>query len=149
MRRGTRSASPPATSTLGFAGDLSRRRGGRRAGREHPGIQVLVNNLGIFEAKAFEEIPDADWVRFFEMNVLSGARTGAIGAAGHASRQLGPHRRHLERKRHAHPGGGWFHYGMTKAAQIAVARGIAETVAGHRHHGEQRAARADAFARRG
>lgn len=42
--------------------------------REYPGVEILVNNLGIFEPKPFEEISDGDWLRFFEVNVLSGVR---------------------------------------------------------------------------
>ena len=41
-------------------------------------IEILVNNLGIFEPRPFEEIPDADWLRFFEVNVLSGARLARL-----------------------------------------------------------------------
>lgn len=43
-----------------------------------PGIAILVNNLGIFEPKPFEEIPDADWLRFFDVNVLSGVRLARL-----------------------------------------------------------------------
>src|SRR5208337_160783 len=54
-----------AGEALGFAEDLA---------RAHPGVEISVNNLSILEPKPFEEIPDADWVRFFEANVLSGVR---------------------------------------------------------------------------
>src|SRR6202023_3062298 len=58
----------------GLAADLGTADGVRRAVEQFPDIDVLVNNLGIFEPKAFEEIPDADWLRFFEVNVMSGVR---------------------------------------------------------------------------
>jgi NAD(P)-dependent dehydrogenase (short-subunit alcohol dehydrogenase family) len=92
-------------------------------------VEILVNNVGIFEPKPFLEIPDADWLRFFETNVMSGVRL---------SRSLLPSM--IER--------GWgriifvssesglniptemVHYGMTKTAQLAISRGIAESVAG-------------------
>ena len=95
----------------------------------HPDVDILVNNLGIFEPKAFEAIPDADWIRMFEVNVMSGVRLS---------------RHYLPRMKHA----GWgrivfissesglcppaemVHYGMSKTAQIAVARGMAETTTG-------------------
>jgi NAD(P)-dependent dehydrogenase (short-subunit alcohol dehydrogenase family) len=62
---------------IGFAGDLSDAAVAEALVQAHPGIEILVNNLGIFEPKPFEEIPDADWRRFFEINVLSGARLAA------------------------------------------------------------------------
>src|ERR1700681_1985781 len=56
----------------GFADDLSLASSAEHLVRKYPGVQILVNNLGIFEPKPFEEIPDADWLRFFDVNVLSG-----------------------------------------------------------------------------
>jgi NAD(P)-dependent dehydrogenase (short-subunit alcohol dehydrogenase family) len=97
--------------------------------RRHPEVDIVVNNLGIFEPKPFEDIPDADWMRFFEVNVLSGVRLS---------------RAYLPAMKRANWGRIIFissesalqipaemiHYGATKTAQIAVARGLAETVAG-------------------
>ncbi len=60
-------------AVLGFAGDLTQPDEAEKLVKQFPGIQVLVNNLGIFEPKPFEEIPDEDWRRFFEVNVLSAA----------------------------------------------------------------------------
>src|ERR1700683_3121135 len=59
---------------LGFAGDLATEGEAEGLARRFPQVEILVNNLGIFEPKPFEEIPDADWVRFFDINVLSGIR---------------------------------------------------------------------------
>jgi NAD(P)-dependent dehydrogenase (short-subunit alcohol dehydrogenase family) len=97
--------------------------------REHSAGADLVNNLGIFEPKPFLEIPDADWMRFFETNVMSGVRLtrhylpamlrknwGRIIFISSESGQQIPAE--------------MIHYGMTKTAQIAIARGIAESVAG-------------------
>ncbi len=50
---------------------------------------VLVNNMGIFEPKPFEEIPDADWLRFFETNVLSGIRLSRHYVRGMRARAWG------------------------------------------------------------
>src|SRR5216110_1805464 len=58
----------------GFAGDLAEAAVAEALARRHPDVEILVNNLGTFEVKAFEEITDADWRRFFDTNVLSGAR---------------------------------------------------------------------------
>jgi NAD(P)-dependent dehydrogenase (short-subunit alcohol dehydrogenase family) len=59
---------------IGFAGDLGTAAAAEDLVRRHPEVDILVNNLGIFEPKPFEDIPDADWMRFFEVNVLSGVR---------------------------------------------------------------------------
>lgn len=113
----------------GFAGDLTQAADAEALARRFPGVEILVNNLGIFEPRAFEDIPDADWVRFFEANVLSGVRLARL---------------YLPAMRKADWGRIIFissesalqipvemiHYGMTKTAQIAVARGLAEAVAG-------------------
>ena len=114
---------------LGFAGDLSDAAVAEELARTHPDVAILVNNLGIFEPKPFEEIPDADWIRFFEVNVLSGVRLARL---------------YLPAMRRANWGRIIFissesavqipaemvHYGTTKTAQIAVSRGLAEAVAG-------------------
>src|SRR5437870_161512 len=57
-----------------FAGDLSTVQAVEGLVRRFPVVDIVVNNLGIFEPKPFEEIPDEDWRRFFEVNVLSGVR---------------------------------------------------------------------------
>jgi len=62
------------TSAKGLAADLGTAEGVRQAIEQFPDIDILVNNLGIFEPTAFEGIPDADWLRFFEVNVMSGVR---------------------------------------------------------------------------
>ena len=63
---------------LGFAGDLSQAGTANELARRYPDVEILVNNLGIFEPKPFEEIPDADWMKFFEVNVLSGVRLARL-----------------------------------------------------------------------
>lgn len=116
-------------SINGLAADLGTANGVRQAVEQFPDIDILVNNLGIFEPKAFEEISDADWLRFFEVNVMSGVRLS---------------RHHLPRMKQRNWGRIIFissesavqipaemiHYGMTKTAQLAISRGMAETVAG-------------------
>ncbi len=116
-------------SAQGLAADLGSADGVGQALKEFPDVDILVNNLGIFEPKSFEEISDADWLRFFEINVMSGVRLS---------------RHHLPRMKQRKWGRIIFissesavqipaemiHYGMTKTAQLAVARGMAETTAG-------------------
>jgi NAD(P)-dependent dehydrogenase (short-subunit alcohol dehydrogenase family) len=114
---------------IGFAGDLSQAAVAEALVGKHPGIEILVNNLGIFEAKSFEEIPDADWVRFFDVNVLSGARLARLVLPAMRRANWG-RIIFISSESGIHIPAEMVHYGMTKAAQIAVARGIAETVAG-------------------
>ena len=65
--------------------------------RQLPEVDILVNNLGIFEPKPFEEIPDADWLRFFEVNVMSGVRLTRHYLPGMTAAGLGPDRVRLQR----------------------------------------------------
>ena len=74
---------------IGFAGDLSSAAVAEALVARHPGIEILVNNLGIFEPKPFEQIPDDDWRRFFEVNVLSGVRLSRLVLAGMKARNWG------------------------------------------------------------
>jgi NAD(P)-dependent dehydrogenase (short-subunit alcohol dehydrogenase family) len=114
---------------LGFAGDLSTAGAAEAVVAAHPGIEILVNNLGIFEATPFEQIPDDDWRRFFEVNVLSGARLARLVLPAMRRADWG-RIIFISSESGVHIPAEMVHYGMTKAAQIAVARGIAETVAG-------------------
>src|SRR5689334_1527726 len=114
-------------AAIGFAGDLSKAGVAEDLVRRHPGIEILVNNLGIFEPKAFEEIPDDDWRRFFEVNVLSGARLARLCLPAMRKANWG-RIIFISSESGIHIPAEMVHYGMTKAAQIAVARGIAETV---------------------
>ncbi len=111
------------------AADLGTADGARQAIEQFAEVDILVNNLGIFEPKPFEEISDEDWLRFFEVNVLSGVRLS---------------RHYLPRMKEKNWGRILFvssesalqipsemiHYGMTKTAQLSIARGMAETTTG-------------------
>src|SRR5258707_14677455 len=61
-----------AGDTVGFAADLGTSDGVAKTVARFPDVDILVKNMGIFEPKAFEEIPDPDWFRFFEGNVIDG-----------------------------------------------------------------------------
>jgi len=113
----------------GVAADLGTEMGARAVMERFPEVDILVNNLGIFEPKPFEEIPDDDWRRFFEVNVLSGVRL--------SRHYIGPMRRKnwgrivfISSESGLQIPKEMIHYGVTKTAQIAVARGLAETTAG-------------------
>ena len=94
-----------------------------------PAVDVLVNNVGIFEPKPFAEIPDADWYRFFEVNVMSGVRLARHYLAGMLKKNWG-RILFISSESAVQIPPEMVHYGMTKAAQIAVARGLAESLAG-------------------
>ena len=127
----------------GFAGDLSTAETFESLKTEHPDLDILVNNLGIFNPQPFEEISDEEWRRFFEVNVLSGVRLS---------------RYYLPRMKRKNWGRIVFissesaiqipvemiHYGCTKTAQLAISRGLAESTVGtgvYRQRGSSRADR--------
>jgi NAD(P)-dependent dehydrogenase (short-subunit alcohol dehydrogenase family) len=114
---------------VGFAGDLSVASAAEELLRRHSGIEILVNNLGIFEPKEFEDIPDDDWRRFFEVNVLSGARLARLCLPAMRRANWG-RIIFVSSESAVQIPSEMIHYGMTKTAQLAVARGLAEAVAG-------------------
>jgi NAD(P)-dependent dehydrogenase (short-subunit alcohol dehydrogenase family) len=113
----------------GFAGDLAVAAVAETLVQRHPIVDILVNNLGIFEVRPFEEISDADWQRFFDVNVLSGARLARLYLPAMRARNWG-RIIFISSESGYHIPAEMIHYGMTKAAQIAVARGLAETTKG-------------------
>lgn len=113
----------------GFAGDLGTAQAAETLVRRFPDVEILVNNLGIFEPKPFEEIPDEDWRRFFDVNVLSGVRLARLYLPSMRRRNWG-RIIFISSESGLHIPAEMVHYGVTKAAQIAAARGIAESVAG-------------------
>jgi NAD(P)-dependent dehydrogenase (short-subunit alcohol dehydrogenase family) len=114
---------------MGFAGDLSSASVAEKLVQQHPQVDILVNNLGIFEVKAFEEISDDEWKRFFDVNVLSGARLARLYLPYMRKRNWG-RIIFISSESGVQIPAEMIHYGMTKAAQIAVARGLAEATAG-------------------
>jgi NAD(P)-dependent dehydrogenase (short-subunit alcohol dehydrogenase family) len=113
----------------GIVADFSGPAGAERVIARLPVVDVLVNNVGIFEPKPFAEIPDADWYRFFEINVMSGVRLARHYLAGMLKKNWG-RILFISSESAVQIPAEMVHYGMTKTAQIAVARGIAESVAG-------------------
>jgi NAD(P)-dependent dehydrogenase (short-subunit alcohol dehydrogenase family) len=113
----------------GIAADLGSATAAQETIEHFPDVDILVNNLSIFEPKPFEKITDADWLRFFEVNIMSGVRLS---------------RHYLPRMKQRNWGRIVFissesglqipaemvHYGMTKTAQLAISRGLAETTTG-------------------
>jgi NAD(P)-dependent dehydrogenase (short-subunit alcohol dehydrogenase family) len=113
----------------GVAGDLGTAAGVEAFTKQVPHADVLINNLGIFEPKPFAEIPDAEWLRFFEVNVLSGVRLSRHYMPGMLKNNWGRIIFISSESAFQIPAE-MIHYGMTKTAQVAIARGLAESVAG-------------------
>jgi NAD(P)-dependent dehydrogenase (short-subunit alcohol dehydrogenase family) len=117
------------TQVAVVAGDLSTQAGAQTVFDALPDLDILINNVGIFEVRPFEEIDDADWERFFHTNVMSGVRLSRnylpemlmknwgriIFISSESAVQIPPE---------------MIHYGMTKTAQLAISRGLAELTAG-------------------
>jgi NAD(P)-dependent dehydrogenase (short-subunit alcohol dehydrogenase family) len=113
----------------GLAADLGAADGTRAAIDRFPEIDILVNNLGIFETKPFESITDADWLHIFEVNILSGVRLSRHYLPGMKRRNWG-RIVFISSESGVQIPTEMIHYGMTKTAQLAIARGLAETTAG-------------------
>jgi NAD(P)-dependent dehydrogenase (short-subunit alcohol dehydrogenase family) len=113
----------------GIAADLGTLHGCKKVGEELPEVDVLVNNVGIFEPRRFEDITDEDWLRFFEVNVMSGVRLSRDYLPGMRARNWG-RIVFVSSESGLQIPTEMIHYGMTKTAQLAVARGLAETLAG-------------------
>jgi NAD(P)-dependent dehydrogenase (short-subunit alcohol dehydrogenase family) len=121
--------SVPDALVDGIAADLGGVAGCSAIGERLHDVDILVNNLGIFEPKPFEEITDDDWLRFFETNVLSGIRLARRYLPGMRERNWG-RIIFVSSESALQIPTEMIHYGTTKTAQLAVARGLAETLAG-------------------
>jgi len=113
----------------GLPADLGSAAGVAAATRKFPELDILVNNLSIFDPKPFEEIPDEEWIKFFEVNILSGVRLSRHYLPGMRKRNWGrvvfiSSESAIQIPREM------IHYGMTKTAQLAISRGLAETTVG-------------------
>ena len=97
--------------------------------KKHPDVEILVNNLGIFEPACFEDISDDDWRRFFEVNVLSGVRLSRLYLPAMRERNWG-RIVFISSESGVQIPAEMIHYGTTKTAQFAISRGLAEAVAG-------------------
>jgi NAD(P)-dependent dehydrogenase (short-subunit alcohol dehydrogenase family) len=113
----------------GIVADLGTAEGCSEVARQLPQVDVLVNNVGIFEPKPFEKISDAEWEKFFAVNVLSGVRLSRAYLGGMIERNWG-RIIFISSESGLQTPAEMIHYGMTKTAQLAIARGLAETCAG-------------------
>lgn len=113
----------------GVAADVSTAEGCARLVEAVPSTDILINNAGIFEPKGFFDIPDADWTRFFEVNVMSGVRLSRAYMPGMLKRNWG-RIVFISSESAINIPSEMIHYGTTKTAQLAISRGLAEMTRG-------------------
>ena len=116
-------------SVRGIAADVSTAAGCKALVTALPEVDILVNNAGIFEPKDFFDIPDEDWTRFFEVNVMSGVRLSRAYLKGMIKRNWG-RIVFISSESALNIPTEMIHYGMTKTAQLAIARGLAQLARG-------------------
>ena len=136
----------PGAKVTGVAADLATAAGVTTLLAATPSADILVNNMGIFEPKPFAEITDADWQRFFDTNVMSGVRMSRAYLPGMVSAGWG-RVVFISSESGLNIPKEMIHYGMTKTAQLAISRGLAESVAETGGDGECSAAGTDGVGR--
>ena len=119
----------PGSRVRGPRGRCLDRRGSELLTERLPDVDILINNAGIFEPKGFFDIPDDDWTRFYEINVMSGVRLARAYMPGMLKREWG-RIVFISSESGLHIPKEMIHYGVTKTAQLAVARGLAEMTRG-------------------
>lgn len=119
----------PAGHLAGIAADLGMAEGCAALARDLPEVDILVNNLGIFATAPFQELTDADWQHSFEVNVMSGVRMARAYLPAMVAQGWG-RVVFISSESGLNIPPEMVHYGFSKAAQIAIARGLAESVAG-------------------
>ncbi|MFT0877413.1 SDR family oxidoreductase [Rhodopseudomonas sp. G2_2311] len=113
----------------GVAADVSTADGCAKLVAAQPDVDILINNTGIFEPKPFFDIPDEDWQRFFDVNVMSGVRLSRAYMPAMLKRNWGRIVFIASESALMIPKE-MIHYGMTKTAQLSVSRGLAELTRG-------------------
>ncbi|MDB5325263.1 MAG: oxidoreductase [Phycisphaerales bacterium] len=119
----------PKAELRPLAADLSKAAGVAIAVKALPAVDILINNLGIFEIVDFDKIKDEDWTRFFETNVMSGVRMSRAYLPAMLKKNWGRIVFISSESAFAIPKE-MIHYGMTKSAQVSIARGLAELTQG-------------------
>ena len=119
----------PGSKIAGVAADVSTAAGCDALVETLPDVDILINNAGIFEPKGFFDIADDDWSRFFEVNVMSGVRLSRAYLPGMLKRNWG-RIVFISSESALNIPKEMIHYGMSKTAQLAVSRGLAEMTRG-------------------
>jgi NAD(P)-dependent dehydrogenase (short-subunit alcohol dehydrogenase family) len=122
-------AGAPGAKVRGVAADVGAAAGAAALVKAVPAADILVNNAGVFEPKPFFEIPDADWTRLFEVNVMSGVRLSRAYMPGMLERNWG-RIVFISSESALNIPTEMIHYGFSKTAQLAVSRGLAGLTAG-------------------
>ncbi|MFA5958020.1 SDR family NAD(P)-dependent oxidoreductase [Hyphomicrobium sp.] len=118
-----------AATVSGVAADVATAEGCEALIKAVPSVDILINNAGIFEPKPFVDIPDADWTRFFETNVMSGVRMSRAYLPGMLERNWG-RIIFISSESAVSVPVEMIHYGFTKTAQLSIAQGLAQLTAG-------------------
>lgn len=119
----------PGARVKGVAADVSTAAGCAALVAALPDVDILINNAGIFEPKGFFDIPDEDWTRFFEVNVMSGVRLSRAYMRGMLKRNWG-RIVFISSESGLNIPKEMIHYGMSKTAQLSISRGLAELTKG-------------------
>jgi len=119
----------PGAKVKGVAADVSTADGCKALVAALPDVDILINNAGIFEPKGFFDIPDEDWERFFDVNVMSGVRLSRAYMQGMLKRNWG-RIVFISSESGLNIPSEMIHYGMSKTAQLAISRGLAELTKG-------------------
>ncbi|HEX2887925.1 SDR family NAD(P)-dependent oxidoreductase [Vineibacter terrae] len=113
----------------GVAADLGTAQGCDALVAAEPSADILVNNVGIFGPQDFFDIPDSEWTRFFEVNIMSGVRLSRAYAPGMMARKWG-RIVFLSSESALNIPADMIHYGFTKTGYLAISRGLAKRLAG-------------------
>ena len=113
----------------GMLADVTTPEGAAALVQAVPQVDILVNNLGIYESKPFADISDADWMFYFDVNVLSGVRLARAYFPGMLERNWG-RVIFISSETGLVVAPDMIHYAMTKTAQISIARGLAQLTKG-------------------
>src|SRR6267154_5472225 len=119
----------PGAKLRGVAADVSTAAECNALVAALPDVDILINNAGIFEPKGFFDISDRDWSRFYDVNVMSGVRLSRAYMPGMLQRNWG-RIVFISSESALNIPKEMIHYGMTKTAQLAVSRGLAEMTRG-------------------
>lgn len=119
----------PEAKIKGIAADVSTAEGCKAVVAALPDVDILINNTGIYEAKSFFDIPDEDWERFYDVNVMSGIRLSRAYMPAMLKRNWG-RIIFISSESGVNIPSEMIHYGMTKTAQLAISRGLAELTKG-------------------
>lgn len=121
----------PSRQIMTFAGDLAQAADCEKLFQAYPRVDILINNMGIYEIKPFESITDEDWLRIFEINVMSGIRLSRHYLPLMKSKNWG-RIIFISSESALNPTAEMLHYAMTKSAQLSLSRGLAESCTGTR-----------------